>query len=124
MPAPERLGPESFERRRLLRDGLWVVDFSADWCPFCQAFISEFRTWDAGPEVRTAIGDLTDLDSPLWEALDIEVTPTVIGFRDGQEFVRRDGRLGVGLDGSDLEAVRAAVGTERARRDAVRGARP
>src|SRR5580658_1330406 len=31
----ERFGPGAFDGRRLGRPGKWVVDFSADWCPFC-----------------------------------------------------------------------------------------
>jgi len=105
----ERLGPEAFEGRRLRRSGTWVVDFSADWCPFCQLFWPTFAVLDGDPAFRVAVGDLTDPDTPLWDLFEVEVTPTLIAFRDGAVVFRVDGRRGVGLDSADVRSIRAAL---------------
>lgn len=107
------LGLPDFEGTRLRRAGLWVVTFSADWCPFSRHFLRRFEQWAGADHVRAAVGDLTDPETGLWERFEIEVTPTMIVFEDGAPILRRDGILGVGLGDEDLAAVRAAVGGRR-----------
>ncbi len=105
----EVLGPEDFEGQRLRRSGTWVVDFSAEWCPFCREFLPKFAELGGEGEYQLAIGDLTDAQSPFWDTFRLEVTPTVIAFREGVVVFRRDGRWGEGLDENDLRAVRVAL---------------
>jgi hypothetical protein len=105
----ERFGPGAFDGRRLGRPGKWVVDFSADWCPFCDQFLPIFAALEGNEEFQVAIGDLTDVDTPLWDLFDLEVTPTMIAFRDGDPVFRVDGRRNVGLTQKDVQAVRAAM---------------
>jgi thioredoxin-like negative regulator of GroEL len=105
----ERLGPEAFDGERLLRPGAWIVDFSADWCPYCQDFLTTFSSLEGSREFRLAIGDLTDVETPLWELFALDVTPSLIAFRDGRVIYRVNGRRGFGLTEEDLRRTRAAV---------------
>jgi thioredoxin 1 len=106
----ERLGPDAFDGDRLRRRGTWAVAFSADWCPFCRAFVPEFEALRGTGPFEIAIGDLTDEENPLWERFDVDVVPTLVAFRDGAAIFRRNGRLGAGLDAADLTALREALG--------------
>jgi thiol-disulfide isomerase/thioredoxin len=105
----EVLGPESFDGAKLRRSGTWVVDFSAEWCPFCRDFLTVFSTFRGEGDFQLAIGDLTDVHTPLWDEFHLAVTPTIIAFEEGEAFFRRDGRRGEGLDAADLHALRAAL---------------
>jgi thioredoxin 1 len=110
----ERLGERDFEEARLRRPGEWAVAFLADWCPFCRAFRPEFEAFAPHWAGSSAVADVTDLDSPLWDRFDLEVIPTVVVFRDGTLVARADGRAGEGLETSDLRRLRARV-EDRAR---------
>jgi thioredoxin 1 len=102
----ERVTAAAFDGRRLRRAGVIVVAFLADWCPFCRAFRPEFGRLAPGPEdYGLLVADVTSMESPLWEAFDLEVVPTVVVFRDGKVVGRRDGVAGVGLGSADLEAI-------------------
>ncbi len=79
--------------------------FYAEWCPFCVSFLPEFRQIKSEKFV-TAEVDLSDWDNPLWEEYKIDVVPTLVGFRDGKEFARLDGRRGLGLNSRDIEEIR------------------
>ena len=103
----DRLDAEAFEGARFLRPGRWVVAFVADWCPFCRSFLPRFEQYSAGHAGAFAVGDVTDLDSPLWESLELEVVPTVIGFEGGELAWRIDGGLGRGLTDADLRRIPA-----------------
>jgi thiol-disulfide isomerase/thioredoxin len=105
----EILGPEAFDGPKLRRPGTWVVNFSAEWCPFCAEFLPKFGSLGGEGEFELAIGDLTDVSSPLWDWFQLEVTPTVVAFRDGGAVFRRNGRRGYGLDDGDLRALRTAL---------------
>jgi thiol-disulfide isomerase/thioredoxin len=105
----ELLGPDAFAGQTLLRPGTWAIDFSADWCPYCTAFLPNFATLEEGGALEIAVADLTDLESPLWDSFEVEVVPTVILFKEGKVIFRANGRSGEGLDGADLSAVRAAL---------------
>lgn len=105
----EKLPADAFRKERLLREGTWVVAFLADWCPFCQRFRPEFRALNGGKDFRTAEGDLTSEESPLWEDLHIEVVPTIVVFREGRPVFRVDGVLGLGSPPGGLEAARSAA---------------
>jgi len=105
----ERLPPEAFRGARLLRDGSWVVAFLADWCPFCRTFQPDFERLDGGSSFRTGIADLTDDDSPLWEAFGIEVVPALVVNSNGRIVFRLQSVRGVGLPPDALERARAAA---------------
>jgi thiol-disulfide isomerase/thioredoxin len=98
-----------FAEGRLLRPGVWAVAFVADWCPFCRSFLGPFSALRGSGPFEIAFGDVSDEGSPLWDDFQIEVVPTVIGFRDGRAAYRRDGVRGVGLGDADLVALRKAV---------------
>jgi len=50
-----------------------------------------------------ALVDISDMDNPLWETFKVAIVPTLVGFRDGKAFVRKDGTAGVGLSAEELE---------------------
>jgi thioredoxin 1 len=105
-----RVGPEAFDGQRLLRPGVVVVAFLADWCPFCRAFEPELAAL-AGEHGLTALdADVTEDDSPLWERFRLNVVPTVVVYRDGAAVFRADGRRMRGLGSSDLRRIAAAAG--------------
>jgi hypothetical protein len=114
----DRLGPGAFHGERLRRAGDWAVCFSADWCPFCRTFLRPFERLQGNVPFGLAIGDVTDLESPLWETFRIEIVPTLVAFRDGRIVWRRDGIAGVGLDSSDLSDLARAWGSDGPRREA------
>ncbi|MHB1435174.1 MAG: thioredoxin family protein [Thermoplasmata archaeon] len=101
----EKLADSQFEGKRLGRPGRWIVAFVADWCPFCQRFRGHLESWRPPAGVRVAIGDVTDLDSDLWDRFAIEVVPTLVGFADGAAVARRDGVAGRGLTPRALDAL-------------------
>ena len=105
----ERIGPSEFDGQRLRRTGTWAVGFLADWCPFCRSFAPELERLQRDGPFSVVIADLTDEESPLWEQFAVEVVPTVVVFRDGEPILRRDGRLGRGLNPADVSAVRKAL---------------
>ena len=55
------------------------------------------------------MGDLTDEESALWDDFELNVVPTMVLFRDGEAVWRRDGIRRVGLNGADIDALRAAL---------------
>ncbi len=106
---PERIGAEAFDGDRLRRPGVVVVGFLADWCPFCTAFAPQLARWANELGVPVLLGDLTSLESPLWERFRVDIVPTVLLFDGGREVARRDGIGGIGLRAADVVAVEAAV---------------
>ena len=105
----ERLPAQAFDGDRLARPGTWAVAFVADWCPFCRRFRPEFEALPGPVGFRRGWGDVTDLESPLWDSFHLEVVPTVVAFRDGAVVFRIDGVAGVGLGPADLDALRQAL---------------
>jgi hypothetical protein len=43
------------------------------------------------------------MNNPLWERFDVEIVPTLIGFKEGRILLRKDGVAGVGLGTRELE---------------------
>jgi thioredoxin-like negative regulator of GroEL len=109
----EKLPADAFRKDRLLREGTWVVAFLADWCPFCQRFLPQFSALNGKKSFRTAVGDVTSEESPLWEDFCIEVVPTVVVVREGRSVFRVEGALGFGLPPGGLEAARSAALTSK-----------
>lgn len=102
----ETLGAADFDGTRLKRPGSWAVLFLANWCPFCRSFRPLFERFDGAGAFRTAVADVTDEGSPLWDRFRIEVVPTLLAFRDGAILHRIDGIPMEGLAASDLEDLR------------------
>jgi hypothetical protein len=117
----ERVGAEAFHGTRLLRDGTYAVAFLADWCPFCDVFLVAYESMPP-PVGARLIADVTDEQSPLWDAFAIEVVPTVVVFRGGRPVARFDGVPGVGLGGRDLDRIAATIATSDGARGDSRGA--
>jgi hypothetical protein len=69
--------------------------------------MAEFKT--AELSVEKAMGDVTDEESALWDDFKLNVVPTMVLFRDGEAVWRRDGTRHVGLNGADIDALRAAL---------------
>jgi thioredoxin 1 len=109
----EKLQANAFRQDRLLREGTWLVAFLADWCPFCQRFRPQLSAVEGEKGFRTAVGDVTSEESPLWESFRLDVVPTIVVFREGVPVFRVEGVLGMGLSSGGLEAARsAALGTK------------
>jgi thiol-disulfide isomerase/thioredoxin len=99
----ERLTLTDFLGQRLLRSGPTAVLFAADWCGFCREFLPRFHAREGTLSVDFALADVTDLDSPWWETFDVEVVPSIIGFREGNIAWRINGIRSVGLGERDLD---------------------
>jgi thioredoxin 1 len=108
----EALTSADFQCDRLNRPGTYLVDFSATWCPFCRRFLAQFGAREGTMAATLAVADISDEDSPLWGDFDLEVTPSLIAFREGAAIGRWNGRLGRGLSEVQLdEAARFLGGT-------------
>jgi hypothetical protein len=107
--AVELLDARSFRGERLDRPGTWAVAFLDDNCPYCREFAPRFAALADGASYRVGRADVTDYESPLWDEFRLKVVPTVVVFREGVAFFRRDGRLGYGLSDADLAAIRTAI---------------
>lgn len=80
-----------------------VVVFWATWCGYCKRVMPKAR--ELGQDgARVVTVDLSDESSPLWDALGIQLVPTVMVWRDG-----RPGRRTVVLSADDMEQAAAAA---------------
>lgn len=77
--------------------GRVLVAFLADWCPFCRRFRPAFEALDGQIPATTALADVTDESSPLWDRFGIEIVPTLVLFEQGSPVARIDGTAGVGI---------------------------
>lgn len=78
--------------------------FYASWCPFCMRFLPIFNRKIANLDKTSVIHVLLDdYDNPLWGDYSIDAVPTIILFEDGEVCSRLDGRLGVGLSGTQFQ---------------------
>ncbi len=109
-----RVGPEAFDGERLVRPGVVVVAFLADWCPFCRAFEPELLRLVTDRQLAALAADVTSTDSPLWDRFRIRIVPTVIVYRDGTPTLRLDGRRFRGLGAADLRRIAEAAGAAAA----------
>lgn len=91
------------------RLGTTLALFTADWCPFCDAFAPVFARASERSRVPFTVVDISDVSSPVWSHHRIEVVPTLIAFRAGAEVARADGVLGRGLEERDVLQVVAAL---------------
>ncbi|MEM3852525.1 MAG: thioredoxin family protein [Methanomassiliicoccales archaeon] len=72
--------------------------FYAKWCPFCRRFLPEFEELSKKAIIPFGKVDISDMDSPLWDAFNIDVVPTAILFEGGSPVERLDGVSGRGID--------------------------
>lgn len=86
-----------------------LVMFYADWCPFCQRFKPIFESAVTAKPASNGYkfyeSKVNDDDNPLWDRFSIIAVPTVIAFDKGKIISRRDAKMGVGLNESDLDSM-------------------
>ncbi len=92
-----------FDGERLRRPGRFAVAAVAGWCPFCEEFVPRFLRRRPTNGWRLAFADLTDLEDPRWEALRIDVVPTVLLYEEGRLVDRIDGTSRVGVTERELD---------------------
>ena len=81
--------------------------FYADWCPFCQKFKPSFESLAkiANNNISFYASMINDDDNPLWDRFSINAVPTLIAF-DGNEIIsRRDSKMGIGLNKTDIDSI-------------------
>ena len=102
----ENLQPNQFDDILPLQEKALVM-FYADWCPFCQKFKSIFESAESSIKDRQKFyeSNINHDDNPLWEKFSIEAVPTLIAFKKGKIISRRDAKMGVGLEKSDLDSI-------------------
>jgi thiol:disulfide interchange protein len=107
----EHIEPNQFDS--LLSSGKSaLVMFYADWCPFCQRFKPVFEyaittksTSNGYNGYKFYESKVNDDDNPLWDRFSISAVPTLIAFDKGKIISRRDTKMGVGLNESDLDSM-------------------
>ena len=86
-----------------------LVMFYADWCPFCQRFQPFFEsaitTKSTSNGYKFYESKVNDDDNPLWDRFSISAVPTLIAFDKGKIISRRDAKIGIGLNESDLDSL-------------------
>ncbi len=98
------LKSHNFDGTRLLDSRNVLTTFYAEWCPFGRSFVTLFKkAMEHQKDPLGALVDISDTDDPLWETFEVKIVPTLVGFRNGEAVVRRDGVAGVGLGVSELE---------------------
>jgi thioredoxin 1 len=98
------LTPDNFIGTKVTDTRNILTVFYASWCPFCRRFLSVFENVMAKKtDTLGALIDISDEDNSLWETFDVDIVPTVVGFRNGLAIVRKDGVAGVGLGMPELE---------------------
>lgn len=96
--------PKHFTASKLNDSRNILAVFYADWCPFCRDFLRLFETTMKGNiDPLGAFVDISDTNNSLWETFNVEIVPTLVGFRGGEVIVRKDGVAGVGLGLPELE---------------------
>ena len=104
----EHIEPNQFDS--LLSSGKRaLVMFYADWCPFCQRFKPIFEsaitTNPASNGYKFYESKVNDDGNQLWDRFSISAVPTLIAFDKGKIISRRDAKMGVGLNESDLDSI-------------------
>jgi len=98
------LSTDNFDGAKILDSRNVLALFYATWCPFCREFLATFEESMQGRDDPVgALVDISDMNSPLWERFNVEIVPTLIGFKDGKILLRKDGVAGIGLRARELE---------------------
>lgn len=78
--------------------------FYSTWCPYCVHFMPSFNEQIGKSKFENVVHViLDDDDNLLWDEYNIIAVPTIIYFKDGKVSNRLDGRLGLGLSGTQLQ---------------------
>jgi thioredoxin 1 len=104
----EHLEPNQFDNLLSSKEKALVM-FYADWCPFCQRFKSVFEsaitTKSTSNGYKFYESKVNDDDNLLWDRFSISAVPTLIAFDKGKIISRRDAKMGIGLNKSDLDSL-------------------
>ena len=96
------LKDSDFHNQELRTRDRTIVLFHAAWCPYCRELMPSYERFSGMAKVRVARADISDYDSPLWDAFSIEAVPTAILFEDGRAVERIDSRMGDGVTAADF----------------------
>ena len=113
------LTAETFEET-VLKPGITIIDFWADWCGPCKAFAPVYeQSSESHPDVVFAKVD-TEAEQMIAAEFDIRSIPTIMIFRDGIPLFRQAGALpGHVLEdvigqaqALDMDAIRAEIAAQ------------
>lgn len=93
---------------KLLSEGKRIlVMFYADWCPFCQKFKLTFESFanTSDKKIIFYAHMINDDDDPLWDRFSINAVPTLIAFDGNAIISRRDSKMGIGLNKTDIDSI-------------------
>jgi thioredoxin 1 len=95
---------ESEELDKLLSSSQKTVAmFYADWCPFCKRFKPVFESVKS--KYTKIQLKLNEDENPMWDKFAISAVPTVIAFEGNKIVARKDARMGIGLEKSDIDSL-------------------
>ncbi len=102
----EHLQPNQIDRL-LSEEKKTLVMFYADWCPFCQSFKPTFESLanSANDNISFYACKINEDDNPLWDRFSINAVPTLIAFDKSEIISRRDSKMGLGLNKSDVYSI-------------------
>ncbi|HKG30169.1 MAG TPA: thioredoxin family protein [Nitrososphaeraceae archaeon] len=80
-----------------------VAMFYADWCPFCKRFKPVFESVKS--KYKKIQLKLNEDENPMWDKFAISAVPTVIAFEGNKIVARKDARMGIGLEKSDIDSL-------------------
>ena len=110
------MDPKAIKNRKdfdaeLKGPGSRLALFYSPWCPFCTAFLPDFRAQALAHGDAFLLVSTDDLPE-LEDAFSVEVVPTVLRFENGRLASRLDGVLGRGLNSESLKSFLRARGGE------------
>ena len=95
---------DSEQLDKLLSSGQKTVAmFYADWCPFCKRFKPVFESVKS--KYKKIQLELNEDENPMWDKFAISAVPTLIAFEGNKIVARKDARMGVGLEKSDIDSL-------------------
>ena len=80
-----------------------VAMFYADWCPFCKRFKPVFESVNS--KYKKILLKLNEDENPMWDKFAISAVPTVIAFEGNKIVARKDAKMGIGLEKSDIDSL-------------------
>jgi thiol-disulfide isomerase/thioredoxin len=102
---------EDFKNEQLLKSCKILVFFYAEWCPFCLSAYHHLASLSA-ISYKVFKVDLLDEENPLWTSLKIRRIPTLIAFRNGTKFWRREATYMIGLREADFKEADSTIKTQ------------
>jgi thioredoxin 1 len=104
-PGLIELTKQDFEDDRLRRDGLWLVDFGAAWCPPCRVLDKVLAPLAESYAGRLTMGAIDiDANDDVVARFGVTAAPTMLLFRDGKLLDRRVGAASKATIATWLEA--------------------